>query len=172
MDIRTRKRRAARRPVPPGPAATVNMASPACGAACRWCPTLANITAGNWSYQPIAGILHDPARRRQHVGAIVALVHQQKYAGIDIDYEKLRAGDRQAFTEFVRELAEALHARQGAVGRGVPQGDQRGLIPRNIAQDYAAIGGAADQVRIMGYNYHWATSGARRGRHRSAGSAR
>ena len=33
-----------------------------------------------------------------------------------------------------------------------------GVAPRNVAQDYAAIGRAADQVRIMAYDYHWPTS--------------
>ena len=33
-----------------------------------------------------------------------------------------------------------------------------GYAQRNVAQDYAAIGSVADQVRLMGYDYHWATS--------------
>jgi spore germination protein YaaH len=33
-----------------------------------------------------------------------------------------------------------------------------GYAPRNVAQDYAALGKVADQVRLMGYDYHWATS--------------
>ena len=76
---------------PPGRTATVNKAIARMRAAgLQVVPTLANITAGNWSYQPIAGILHDPARRKQHVAAIVALVRQHHYAGIDIDYENLQ----------------------------------------------------------------------------------
>jgi spore germination protein len=30
--------------------------------------------------------------------------------------------------------------------------------PRNVAQNFAAIGRVANQVRIMAYDYHWATS--------------
>jgi spore germination protein YaaH len=33
-----------------------------------------------------------------------------------------------------------------------------GTAPFNVAQDYAAIGRAADQVRLMAYDYHWPTS--------------
>ena len=35
-------------------------------------PTLANITKGNWSYPPVARMLHQPALLKQHVSAIVA----------------------------------------------------------------------------------------------------
>jgi len=125
----------------------------------RMVPTLANITAGRWAYQPVAHILHDPALRKQHVAAIVALVRQHHYAGIDIDYENLRARDRAAFTAFVTELAAALHAHGKVLSVALfAKTTDAGYAPRNVAQDYAAIGRAADQVRIMTYDYHWATS--------------
>jgi GH18 family chitinase len=125
----------------------------------RVVPTLANITAGRWAYQPVAHILHDPALRKQHVAAIVALVRQHHYAGIDIDYEDLRARDRAAFTAFVTELAAALHAHGKVLSVALfAKTTDAGYAPRNVAQDYAAVGRAADQVRIMTYDYHWATS--------------
>src|ERR1019366_2151081 len=69
-------------------------------------PTLANVDAqSNWSYRPVARMLHDPAMATQQVASIVALVDSHHYAGIDLDYEDLHAGDRQAFTAFVTSLA-------------------------------------------------------------------
>jgi spore germination protein YaaH len=122
-------------------------------------PTLANITAGNWSYTPVARMLHDPALRRQQVAAIVALVLAHGYAGIDIDYESLHAADRHPFTAFITSLAAALHSRGRTLSVAVfAKTSNAGYGQANLAQDYAAIGRAADQVRIMAYNYHWATS--------------
>ncbi|HCU92915.1 MAG TPA: peptidoglycan hydrolase [Actinobacteria bacterium] len=123
-------------------------------------PTLANVDpAGNWSYRLAARMLHHPALMAKQVSAIVALVQQGRYAGIDLDYEELHAGDRAAFTMFVTRLATALHA----VGKILSvalfaKASDAGYAPRNVAQDYAAIGRAADQVRLMGYDYHWNTS--------------
>ena len=123
-------------------------------------PTLANVdTQGNWAYQPVARMLHDPALMAQQVSQIVALVQQQHYAGIDIDYEDLHAGDREAFTTFITHLATALHAKGKILSVALfAKASNQGYAPRNVAQDYAAIGRVADEVRLMGYDYHWATS--------------
>ncbi|HWG61193.1 MAG TPA: glycosyl hydrolase family 18 protein [Streptosporangiaceae bacterium] len=123
-------------------------------------PTLANIDGrGNWTYAPVARMLHDPALMARQVTAITTVVEDHGYAGIDIDYEELHAGDRQAFSTFVTHLAAALHARHKILSVALfAKATDAGYAPRNIAQDYAAVGKAADQVRLMGYDYHWATS--------------
>jgi spore germination protein len=125
----------------------------------RMVPSIANITDGKWAYQPLARILHDPALTRQHVEAIVSLVQREKYAGIDIDYEELHAGDQRVYTQFIAELARALHAHGKILSVAVfPQTGTPAPANANSFQDYAALGKAADQVRIMGYNFHWANS--------------
>jgi len=128
----------------------------------RLVPSIANVTNGAFSAQPVDRVLQSPARTRAQVAAIVALVDKQKYAGIDIDYEDLPAASRQAFTRFVTELAAALHAHQKVLSVAVfPQTSSATAADQVTgAQDYAAIGRVADQVRIMGYNYHWANSGS------------
>jgi spore germination protein len=123
-------------------------------------PTLANVDAqGNWAYGAVAGVLHDPARGARQVAEIVTLVDSNHYAGIDLDYENLQAGDRQAFTAFVTSLAGALHAKGKILSVALfAKASDAGYAPRNVAQGYAALGRVADQVRLMGYDYHWATS--------------
>ena len=123
-------------------------------------PTLANVLQGAWAYQPvITDILYNPGVRTRHVAAIVALVQREHYAGIDIDYEDLRASDRNAFTAFITQLADALHAKGKVLSVDLfAKPNNRGYDQRNLAQDYQAIGQVADQVRLMGYDYHWASS--------------
>ncbi len=125
----------------------------------RVVPSIANITNGRWDYRPVGRMLHSPALMAQQVAAIVALARRHDYAGVDIDYENLHAGDRQAFSTFIRDLAAALHAHRKLLSVAVfAKTSNAGTDPRNLAQDYAAIGQVADQVRLMGYDYHWATS--------------
>jgi spore germination protein YaaH len=122
-------------------------------------PTLANVTNGSFAYQPVSRMLNTPALMREHVAAIAALVRQQGYAGIDIDYEDLHATDRNAFTGFVTSLSAALHAEGKVLSVAVfAKTTDAGYDQRNVAQNYAAIGRVADQIRLMCYDYHWATS--------------
>jgi spore germination protein len=86
-------------------------------------------------------------------------VTRQDYAGVDLDFEGLHAADRQAFSTFVTDLAAALHARGKILSVAVfAKTTDTGYGGQNVAQDYAAIGRAADQVRLMAYDYHWNTS--------------
>jgi spore germination protein YaaH len=104
-------------------------------------------------------MLHSPALMAQQIDAIVRLVEANGYAGIDIDYEQLRAGDRQDFTTFCERLARALHAKGKVLSVALfAKTSDAGSSPTNVAQDYRAIGQVADQVRLMGYDYHWAGS--------------
>ncbi|WP_312871730.1 glycosyl hydrolase family 18 protein [Amycolatopsis acididurans] len=122
-------------------------------------PTLANVSGGQFTDQPITGILHDPTLTANHIAAIVALVTDRGYAGIDIDYEELNAADRSAFTTFITDLAAALHAHGKRLSVALfAKTTDAGYDQRNLAQDYAAIGRVADEVRLMAYDYHWATS--------------
>lgn len=122
-------------------------------------PSLANVTGGRWAYPAAARMLHSPPLMAGQVAAIVALVQREHYAGIDIDYENLHAADRQAFSTFITRLGHALHARGKVLSVAVfAKTTNAGTAPFNVAQDYAAIGRAADQVRLMAYDYHWPTS--------------
>jgi spore germination protein YaaH len=145
---------------PPGQAASVAAEIGRLrGAGKQIVPSVSNITGGKWSYGPVGRMLHSPGLMAAQVAAIVTLVQQNQYAGIDVDYENLHAADRQAFSAFVTRLGHALHAQGKVLSVAVfAKTTNAGTDPRNVAQDYAAIGRAADQVRLMAYDYHWASS--------------
>ncbi|MFG3281625.1 glycosyl hydrolase family 18 protein [Streptomyces sp. NPDC048111] len=106
----------------------------------------------------LAAVLGDPAQRATHVETLLALVRSRAYDGIDIDYESIApTGDaeyltvRAAYAAFAGELCGRLHAlAKQCVLTVSPQTASTGRI-----WDYAAIGRAADRVRIMGYDLHW-----------------
>ncbi len=123
-------------------------------------PTISNTRDGSWDPPLIQAVLHDPELLSAHVRAIVELVGAQDLAGVDIDYEELDPADREVFSAFITRLADALHAEGRLLTVDLFAKDSdAGYDDRNLAQDYAAIGAAADQVRLMAYDWHWETSG-------------
>lgn len=122
-------------------------------------PTVANLRNGEWTTDTVQKVLHDPDTRAAHVRNIVDLALRRGYDGIDVDYESLQARDREVYSAFLRELGRALHAEGKLLTTSVhPKQSEPGPNEHNKAQNYSAIGAAADQVRVMTYDYHWDTS--------------
>ncbi|AYY12677.1 peptidoglycan hydrolase [Actinobacteria bacterium YIM 96077] len=125
----------------------------------RVVPTVTNLRSGEWDTETVQSVVRDPDTRRAHIRELVNLAVTEDYDGLDIDYEDLDAADREPFTEFVVDLAAALHAEDKILTVDVhPKTSESGDDGRNQAQDFAAIGAAADQVRLMTYDYSWDTS--------------
>ena len=99
--------------------------------------------------------------RQAHIDAIVALVQSNGYDGIDIDYESLNAEDREPFTQFIEELAVALHAEGKLLSIAVhAKTDDAGTWNGPAAQDWPRLGAAVDAFKIMTYDYHYGASAA------------
>jgi spore germination protein len=125
----------------------------------RVIPTVTNLRDGEWEPELVRQMLHDPAATRTHIQELVELAADEGYDGIDIDYEHLRGEDRQPFSNFLEELGEALRAEGRVLTVAVhAKTSDKGYDERNLAQDYRAIGEAADQVRVMTYDYSWEAS--------------
>jgi spore germination protein YaaH len=122
-------------------------------------PTVANVIDGVWDGTLVSKVIADPQLRAANVAALVNLAVVKGYDGVDLDYENLLASDRAAFTSFVQQLAGALHAQGKLLSVNVyAKTSESGTWDGPRAQDWWAIGQAADQVRIMTYEYSWSTS--------------
>lgn len=124
-------------------------------------PSIHNLQNGVWNYNDVVGtVINDSTKRAHHIQSIIDLIDDNGYDGIAIDYENLNSADRNAFTNFIEELADALHAQDYVLavdvyGKTSEPGDWNG--PQ--AQDYYALGQAADEVRIFLYDYNPGTAG-------------
>ena len=109
----------------------------------------------------VHAVLHDEAKRTAHIQALVELVQENAYDGIEIDYEGLHATSRDDFSAFIEELARALHREKKRVAIAVhPKTAPGGSWDGPRAQDWTRIGAAVDEFKIMTYDYHWSTSEA------------
>lgn len=110
--------------------------------------------------EPLSTVLNDPALRQRHIQAIVNKVYQMDYDGIEIDYENLFVRDKEVFVLFLRELKAALGVNKKLVVTIMAKTGPTGASSAVTAHDYYGIGQAADIVRIMAYDYSWATPGS------------
>jgi spore germination protein len=122
-------------------------------------PSIQNFRAGRWDGELVAWLVTDPQRRGSHIAAIVDLVSSRGWPGIDIDYESLPAASRSDYSTFITELADALHALPARLSVTVhAKTSEPGSWHGAQAQDWRAIGAAADEVRVMAYDYSTAAS--------------
>lgn len=111
----------------------------------------------------MAAVIADPTSRTRHVRAIVALVEQNGFDGIDIDYEQFAFTDNRAtwetirpnWVEFIAELATALHHTGRLLTISIPPiyDTDRTADSGYWVYDYAAMGRLVDGIRIMAYDY-------------------
>jgi spore germination protein YaaH len=105
-------------------------------------------------------ILTDPNLRRAWLDGMVALVQQNGYDGVNVDFEAGAAADRAGMTSFITELASRLHGigKLLSVAVSAKIRDEPNH-PRSTFYDYAALSQQADWIFVMCWGYHWTTSG-------------
>jgi spore germination protein YaaH len=104
-------------------------------------------------------ILNDPALRAQWLDQLVGSVEQNGYDGVNIDFETGYPTDRSAFTSFIAELAQRLHARGKLLSIAVsPKSSDVPNHPRSTFFDYPALSQYADWIFVMAWGIHWTSS--------------
>ncbi len=102
----------------------------------------------------INSVVNNPAYAENLIQNLLDIMGQKGYRGVDIDFEFILATDRDAFTEFVRRVAEAMHRNGYHTSVALApktSADQRGLLYEG--KDYRALGEVADHVLLMTYEW-------------------
>ena len=107
----------------------------------------------------LSRILNEPALRQRWLDELVATVQRNGYDGVNIDFETGYASDRSAFTSFIAELAQRLHADGRVMSIAVsPKTADVANHPRSTFFDYDALSQHADWIFVMAWGLHWSTS--------------
>ena len=94
-------------------------------------------------------VLATARTRTRHVTQLVNLAANARFTGIDVDYENVATVDRANFTSFIQELGRELRERDRTLTVSLPAT----LDAASTAYDLRAIGAAADEVRVLAYEY-------------------
>lgn len=109
-------------------------------------------------------LLVNPQARSRCIATLVDLCVRDKFLGIQFDFENLNMKDRDAFTKFYQETAEALHARGFKLSVAVvhrteeypgPTAYHKWLFENwRAGYDLAELAKAGDFISVMSYSQH------------------
>jgi len=109
---------------------------------------------GTFNNQLIHSVVNNAEYRDRLIQNLLVVMGEKGYQGIDIDFEYILAEDRDAFSAFVRQTAEAMRANGYELSVALApktSADQPGLLYEG--KDYRALGEAADHVLLMTYEW-------------------
>lgn len=101
--------------------------------------------------------LASQSSRSTLVGQIIDVALNRGYEGVNLDFERLKAQDRDRFVSFVQELAGNLHSLGLNLSLSVPA-KSHDEFSWTKGYDYAALGKWADKMIIMAYDQHYSGS--------------
>lgn len=100
--------------------------------------------------------LNNTDARDNAIREILAYAALYKLDGINIDFENMYKKDKDAFTQFVREMTPLLREQGLVVSVDVTIPD--GSDTWSLCYDRKALGEVVDYVALMTYDQHWGTS--------------
>lgn len=109
---------------------------------------------GNFNNQLINSVVNNQKYIDNLIQNLLNLMRQKGYVGVDIDFEFILARDRDAFTDFVRQIAEAMRTNGYHTSVALApkvSAEQRGLLYEG--KDYRALGQVADHLLLMTYEW-------------------
>ncbi|MGB8954229.1 MAG: glycosyl hydrolase family 18 protein [Tumebacillaceae bacterium] len=114
---------------------------------------ISNAPEGNFDPQVAHAVISDPVVRKKAISNLVQVVKSNGFQGVNIDFENMAPEDRAAYTAFIRELTEKMHAQGAKVMISVtakttdaPKSNWVGTF------DYAALGKVVDRMQMMTYD--------------------
>ena len=109
---------------------------------------------GQFNNALITAVVWDAAAGERLILGLIETMQEKGYGGVDIDFEYIRREDRDAFTGFIRQVAQAIHEAGLKLSIALApktSADQPGLLYEG--KDYPALGALADSVLLMTYEW-------------------
>lgn len=99
-------------------------------------------------------LLDDGQVQKDFIDELVSVAKEENYAGWSIDIESLKSQDKQAFSQFIKNVYTELHANDLKLYVVVYGREENEKYDPALAHDYATLGKYSDQIQVMTYNYN------------------
>lgn len=110
--------------------------------------------SGTFDNGLITALVHSETAKERLFENLLVTMKQKGYQGVDVDFEYIKAEDRDAFTGFVADLTNRMNGEGYQVTVALApktSADQQGLLYQG--KDYAGLGAAANRVLLMTYEW-------------------
>ncbi|MEW4369782.1 glycosyl hydrolase family 18 protein [Paenibacillus kandeliae] len=128
---------------------------------------VSNYGETDWDPHAAHEVMTHPSARKKLIAGLLQTVKQNRYTGVNLDFESLVPEDRDALSAFVRDTAKVMKKNGFQTMVSIPAKQQDDLKDSWAgAYDYAAIGKAVDWLQVMTYDEHgtWSEPGSSAGR--------
>ena len=109
-------------------------------------PLINNYVNGDWNGQLAHKIFTDKKLKSNTINYLTKDIKEHGYSGINIDFESIDAKDKDAMTEFIKEISEKFHSNNLKISMDVPAS--------NDAFDYKELSKLCDYMMVMIYDEH------------------
>jgi spore germination protein len=98
--------------------------------------------------------INDEKRSTEFINDLLDEAVRLKVDGLDIDLEAIKEEDKDKFSDFVKQLAEKVHASDLKISVTIHARTNTVRWEGVLGQDIKVLAAVADEVRIMTYDYH------------------
>ena len=112
--------------------------------------------SGSWSSKREKNVISNEEVRQKHIENIVEKLEEFNFDGVIIDYELLKPNTREEYSNFIRELSQALYRENKILTVVLHPKTGEKVKGEEISayQDWEALSKYSDQLQIMGYSEH------------------
>jgi spore germination protein len=118
--------------------------------------TVTNFTGYQFDSRIIETISRDSDMKNRIAQSIIRLAKERGYEGVVIDFEQLRAEDRERYTRLVTDWSAAFKRENLVTAIVLPPMSADVNEGARAAYDYRALGNQVDFVILMTYEWGWA----------------
>lgn len=110
---------------------------------------------GSWDAGRVERVISSKDRRSQHISDIATKLKSLDADAVTIDYEQLNGRQKANFSQFIKELKQALFSQGKFVGVALhPKNGSKSDAAYSF-QDWTELSRWADELYIMAFGEHW-----------------
>jgi peptidoglycan-N-acetylglucosamine deacetylase len=113
-------------------------------------PMVSNYFNQKWNPENVIRIISSKKRKQKYISSIIRTLHENRFQGINIDFESIDDKFSKELNEFQKDLYDQLHSKGYSVSQDV--------TPFSNSYELAQLQKYNDHIMLMAYDLHYMSS--------------